>query len=1201
MGYTDDFLFLNTPVSSEQDDIIGIGTHIRKLNAAIDSDAQMIAVTSPFGAGKTSVIELLQVSREKKRKGRAEKGQAFCERIKLPRQEKEKVVKISMWSHLPKEGQKNGATDLHRTFIYQLASRIKPQRGSYVYRRLNPNYGMLRLYTNKIRFWILTIVTLFFALTSWIIRTFSEELEPMIPKLIIDNSDVFAAGAFFLAILFGLLVLTRADILFSFKKGEDGRDIGTDEIIDLYRTEFLKPRWHERNRPSKLFPGTHYIVVIEDLDRTADHKAVISFLTELRKYCAPNAQYKNRVTFVVNIKPESVLDLENDSSSGESLYAKIFDFVLNLQTINIDNYDAILEGLLRPRKEKISSLGLHYDPDRIVDTLPGMQWIIREQRIGIREIKERLNIAFSLYEALHDKFPQSSISMETCAAVAYLTTAFEKDFYSLKGREFGLLVDKYIEDPSADYHVCDENLNGTSEEFRKTVWQLIDAKLINSSYRSYFYNYPKNSKLYTTDESHVINAILYGEPTPDLNESAEKVLATESTAIADAFRKIDQLKIQLPDLIFDTELLYIKALRNFRPGLIRKLRTLDYSAEGLEKTFQLYLKVLSYDRERHCYSRDDAAAFCEIWEKELSEKTLLQWRKLLCRQFPNEILWYHSLFFGVHSLITWEELDALTLSDAVETTNCNSKDFSVANVQYIQKRFSQENDKDSVFAQVKAFFVTTLDVLEIEDLAEILLDFMLSARQIIPEFEKVILPMIKDNSANEELFEKYQALVSLVAESEKLSGQTLDYISDLDRYDGYSEAVATQLYQKNYMLDYILLSIAQGYEFSFEDERVENGIKEEFEYIRSHHLGLFSELRLRVASTAGVSLDQYSFLFGADCPILTQKEFDAIRKRGADSDALIMTLVPQALVKKDHVKMFAEYFCRQSQDNNTTFAILNYISGFAPDAAEACFYALDFEKIRYRYISAERRGKIKAAFFSALELDTPEGRMAFMERTKYLDSQWEVELVDTLNNDQELRNRYIALVNQSSKITNTTIQTICKLPIYPMSPVINEKLFEAKKYTIYVVSKTAWEKSFTMEVGDRDVILWPVYLQIFQSSGWKRTREYMVENPEFITRIMRENAYNDLSEEAMMQMCGVLQDQVCLQTVLGNYGADFALKYYCNIAGFQDRPSAETFLELVKKTPVLLGSEKLYNHAHDMLVDGVLKAKYTRMWKKFQQ
>lgn len=1197
MGYSDDFLFLNTPISTEEDDIIGVGTHIRKLNAAIDSDAQMIAMTSPFGAGKTSVIELLQASREKKRKDRK-----FRERIKLPRQAKEKVVKISMWSHLPKEGQEKSVTDLHRTFIYQLASRIKPQRGSYVYRRLNPNYGMLRLYTNKMRFWVLTIVTLFFALISWAIKTFSEELEPIMPEIIMDHSDAFATGAFFMAILFGLLVLTRADILFSFKKGEEGRDIDTDEIIDLYRTEFLKPWRHERSRPPKLFPGTHYIVVIEDLDRTVNHTAVISFLTELRKYCSPDAQYKNRMTFVVNIKPESVLDSKSAFSDGGSIYAKIFDFVLNLQTINIDNYDAILEGLLKPRKERISALGLQYEPDRIVDTLPGMQWIIREQRIGIREVKERLNIAFSLYEALHGKFPQSDISMETCAAVAYLTTAFEKDFYSLKGREFGLLVDKYIENPSADYHLCGEILQGTSEEFQKTVWQLIDAKLIGASYRSYFYNYPQSSKLYTTNESRVINAILYGEQTPGLNEAVEKVLATKSTAIADAFHKVDQLKIQLPDLIFDAEFLYIEALRVIRPGLIRKLRTLDYSTDGLEKTFQIYLKVLSYDRDRRCYSQDDAALFCGLWEKEFSETALLQWRKLLCRQFPSEILWYRSLFFGVHGLITRDELDALALADAIEATNFEANDFSASNVQYIQERFARENDKASVFDQARTFFAATLDVLDAENLAEILLDFMLSAEKIIPEFEKTIFPLIKDNNPEaEKLFEKYQALVSLIAESVYLSEQTLDYISELDRYDGYSEAVARQLYEADYILDYVLLSIAQGYTLSFEEDRLEKGLKADFDYIQIHHPKLFSELRLRVASAAGVSLARYSFLFGPDCPIMTQKELDVIRERGADSDTLIMTLVPQALVKEDHIKMLAEYFCRELQDNKTTFVILNYISGFASDIAKACFCTLDFDKIRYRYISTERRGKIKAAFFSILELDTPEGKMEFMERTKYLDSQWETELVDAMSNDQELHDRYIALVNQSSNIKNTTIQTICKLTVSPMAPVVNEKLFEAKRYTIYVSSKTAWEKRFTMETGERGAVLWPIYLQMFRNSNWKRTRGYMVENTEFIARIMRERAYINLDEEAMMQMCGVLQDQACLQTVLDNYGADFALKYYLKIAGFQDRPSAETFLELVKKTHILLESEALYNHTHDMLVDGILKAKYTRMRKKAER
>ena len=606
--------------------------------------------------------------------------------------------------------------------------------------------------------------------------------------------------------------------------------------------------------------------------------------------------------------------------------------------------------------------------------------------------------------------------METCAAVAYLTTAFEKDFYSLKGREFGLLVDKYIENPYADYHVCDEVLQGTCEEFRKTVWQLIDAKLIDASYRSYFYNYPKSSKLYTTDESRVINAILYGEQTPDLNEAVEKVFAAKSTAIADTFRKVDQLKIQLPDLIFDAELLYIETLRVFRPGLIRKLRTLDYSADGLEKTFQIYLKVLSYDQDRHCYSRDDAALFCELWEKELSETALLQWRKLLCRQFPSEILWYRSLFFGIHGLITKDESDVLSLSDAIEVTNFESKDFSASNAQYIQDRFARENDKVSVFNQARTFFAAALDVLEMENMAEILLDFMLSAGQIIPEFEKTVFPLVKDSSPGaEKLYRKYQALVSLSAESANLREQTLDYISELDRYDGYSEAVARQLYEADYMLDYILLSTAQGYTLSFEDERLEKGLNADFDYIQNHHPRLFSELRLRVVSTAEVSLARYSFLFGLDCPIMTQMELDAIRERGADSDTLIMTLIPQALVKEDHIKMLAEYFCRQLQNNKTSL----------------------------------------------------EGKMAFMERTKYLDSQWEIELVDALSDDQDLNDRYIALVNQCTNIKNSTIQIICKLAVSPMSPVVNEKLYEAKKYTIYVSSKTAWEQCFTMETGDR--------------------------------------------------------------------------------------------------------------------------------------
>ena len=45
-------LFLNSPVEDIDADIIGMEPYVEQLNAAIDAGAQVIAVTSPFGAGK---------------------------------------------------------------------------------------------------------------------------------------------------------------------------------------------------------------------------------------------------------------------------------------------------------------------------------------------------------------------------------------------------------------------------------------------------------------------------------------------------------------------------------------------------------------------------------------------------------------------------------------------------------------------------------------------------------------------------------------------------------------------------------------------------------------------------------------------------------------------------------------------------------------------------------------------------------------------------------------------------------------------------------------------------------------------------------------------------------------------------------------------------------------------------------------------
>lgn len=181
--------------------------------------------------------------------------------------------------------------------------------------------------------------------------------------------------------------------------------------------------------------------------------------------------------------------------------------------------------------------------------------------MGIREIKERLNIAFSLFESLRQKFPPGGIVFEKRAAVAYLVTAFERDFCKTNDRAYQELIDLYLRESSekpfgeviAEYQRL---LPDTSMEYKQAVWELIHAKLVDSSYRTYFYNYPQESHFYTSDEYAVMNAILYGEQFPALTEISARLVDSGSPVIEIAYQKRKQLGIRLPESVFEVEPLY---------------------------------------------------------------------------------------------------------------------------------------------------------------------------------------------------------------------------------------------------------------------------------------------------------------------------------------------------------------------------------------------------------------------------------------------------------------------------------------------------------------------------------------------------------------------------------------------------------------------------------------------------------------------
>lgn len=1222
----EEILFLNTPISKNVQDIIGVETHVKKVNYAIDSGAQMIAITAPFGSGKTSIIELLEKERERNpwndsnietdiadksktdegvfqdKKDRKKKEKEIKKQKKdwEKKRSREKIYKISMWSQLFEQENKGATNDLHRTFIYQLASQINHKRGTYIRRRLNPNYGVLKLHVNKKRYWVVFVLAVIAFSLCWGLNAFSEDLNNIFP-LLKDWETTLKTFLLLLGTILAIIAIAASEIIFSSIKGRsEKRNVESTEIIDIYRDEILKYAWkigpfHSGNKK--------YIVVIEDLDRTSDAKSVICFLKELRKYYIPKEEgkesvYQNQIVFIVNLKPEALLlkDNESENYANESLYAKLFDYVLNLQTINIDNYDAILEGLLLEKEDLINKLDIK--KRKKLSEIPGMKWIIREKRIGIREIKERLNIAFSIYESLKDKFPEKPIAFETCAVVAYLTTAFEKDFYQTEDRTFKELVELSMQGKLTEVK-CKEIMPQASDDYLSVVIELIEARLIDSTYRTYFYNYPKGSYLYSSEEMQVMNAILYADKIDRLEQAAQKVEEMGGKIIQRAFETLEQLKLPLSDTIFESETLYVNALRYVREKVFQYIDNLDYSEDADAKNIKFFSKILSYDQQRKRYNKRVAEKICEIWERHFSEKALIQLRIMLCKEFSKEIMWYESLFMGVHALLREEEMKALSLLDCIDLINYEHADFNVSIPTYLQQRLTSQNSINAdELAKMEDMISTSGVFLTEKEMASLYLDYMVAAGKIVPEFEQVIRKLVLGETISEEekkqLINKYQLIVNKKADV--LSNESLDFISELIPCEGFSLEVGEKLLEEGYYLDYVLVLLLIGEKIPFESDEIQK-IEKSQEWL-SANLEYFSRIREQLCECNEELLVKYEFMFTEKYPALSEKELDLLQRNNENCEDLVMKLLPCELIMEDNYGTYVSFFNRKKQTNNVTYAILVYVSGVLPEVAKKMFYALDYDKIRYRHISSERKLNVKRLFTDILELDTPEEKLQFMKVTKHIDSVWEAGLLETLKEDEQLREVYIEIVNSSELVSKGTINTLCKLGhIYPMSPIVNKLFYENKKYVEFIVSETTGKKCFVMATGDLRAELWTSYLKIFSGGGYINTRKYMTANLDFVRAVMREKAYFGLKEENRMQLTGVEQDSECINNVM-EYGDDFALEYFIKMAGFKDRDAAKTFVEIVQKNDILLASDELYEYIHEKLIDGPLKAKYTNARKK---
>lgn len=1229
-------IFLSNSIETNTNDIIGFDTYVNKLNEAIDSGAQMIAITSPFGSGKTSIVDLLKKSR--------------CER------ENERFLHIQMWSELNGFKGENKSHILHKNFLYQMGSAINPRKGTYINRRLSNNYGLLKLHVNNLLYWCVVCVAIICAILGWVFNKHSDLIIELFPKLK-DITNVWSSILFLVALVLFVFVISCAEILYSSKNSEKQRIIEADEIIDLYRREILNKKGELISRALKCLqkvkvlnrlPVTKqmkYIAIIEDLDRTNDGVAVVHFLKELRKYYFPmndnGDTHQNNVVFIVNIKQESAviedahkyqikskaITKEVSQEKGqnsvnvhedlgeESLYVKIFDYILNLQTINIVDYDVILCGLLEEKKEYLERHKLIGTSDKLSE-IPGMQWIIGRRNLDIRQIKRRLNVATTIYETLKERFPdkEESISFEKCAVAAYLTTAYELEFGATKDTAFENLIEQDIQ-KKLNIENTKKELETSNDEYVKDIYELVDSKLLDGDYRMYFYNYPKNSVVYGIDETSIQKAILYGIKCRHLELIAKRVVDNNSDIILKSLKKIRELNLSLPQTIIDTESLFLEAIKYDYEAVLQMFQKMDNKDVSLDKNIFKIIGILKYDSKRRIYTPSIFADFCKMWEKVFDESQLVKIRESISKSLKKEIIFFKSLYFGEHTVISTKEMDALNLLDAMELLNTESNNFSVTHIKYIISRLEKEPQISvEISGRICDILILSCQIFNSKDVVECFLDYMLLVNEIVPQLEQEMWKLLTGESTDlvedeerEEIFIKYNKLINSVS-IDSLTNETLEHINELEGFEKvyeYSLDVANKLYQNGYYLMYVLICLYNDKIVDFSDKNIINCVSENSEWLKKN-IKEFICIRKSILSSAD-NIHEFMICFGSGFPPFSKEEFILLTNNKSIDVTNILDYISRETIDEDVVGYLTQYFNRRYVNNNVAYDVLISLAQYNTEIVKQFFAQIDFSHaFMYANFSREKKRSIKKNFKEQLELDTYKGKLDFMEYTRFLDEKYEAELLDHM--DDTMIKKYVNLVRRRKgpyQINLSTIELLKSFSSYysfdPYSGV-NEKLLEEKEYEYYVVSTTLHAKEFRMESGRRLEELWSTYIDIYSnSSGPTKTRAYMQANKEFLVKVMENEDYRVFPNNVLETLSVIPQSAVLISHIFER-GVQFAIKYFSSIKeGFADYKAANTYIELLSKASNedILVSSTVRDNLYDKLVDPSLKRRYTNLRKAY--
>ncbi|NEX02329.1 hypothetical protein SAMN04487829_1955 [Pseudobutyrivibrio sp. NOR37] len=1180
---------LNKPINDPKYDAVDFDNYVKSIDCAIENGAEIIAIESDFGNGKSSVIELYKNSRN------------VCKLRVLKRLLNsyfKRIISINLWHVMNEEAdtmpKAEFRKELHKSFLYQAVSAKGAFKAGYISRRLSPDYGIVSLKGSGFLHGTICWAGYILLLLGWLTGVFKEIFEKYVTIFVDKTVDEIQPCLIVAGLTLLFIALMTGDFVFSSKSSQGKRQVDEAVLIDIFREEFYRKCFFR-----------HYIFVVEDLDRDNNKETIKSFIREIRRYYFLERSlierlHHNRVTFIICIKPEVLLKEsasegynehdERDEEEGDeggpevdkkelnSFYTKAFDYIIKLPQISVDNREAILCSIMNDIKTDLKNIGLVNSDEAItMDSINGLQWIIYGQNVDIREMKNRLNQSLIMYKRIKrlELADEDDDIFQKCAVVVYLKTEFESDYYALSDGDMQNVLDDYL---------CKRENYLThlkvSQQFINQIKTLVERKLIDLNYRCYFYNMPKESKKYTSDEMKVYSSIVYGEVQFDSADYERMILNVDEKVIIDAYDKRVKLGIGLPFFIVQHQKSLKVADELYKNDFEELICNQPYDMNNIISTKEFIRNVLEYNIEAE--KRQEYLSFVEksLLSSIADKNVLFEIRKYICDLFTSEIMNFSNMYFGDNPLISVDEINIINTPEiTIGLINFDNDSISVdnASVTLLHNRIC---DSEIAYEETVLFYKQLIEKIGISEVQNMILEW-LGKYKIFAE----MLNVYYEEGLDEGTVEKSD-FVGALELCNQIDESSLQLFSDIEWNKEISKELGNILLENNYILDYLIgETLRDDRNINYRDTRIKESILNNIEYLRENALTAYREIRKDVLNQ-NINDPDYDAIFDNEDG-LSKEELMQIR----DYRYAIELLKKQKNIN-ECVEYLPEYFSNCRRNTTETYEIIQFIISLPTKEAYDLFYGLKMDKFSYSSMSNKRKNELNKNIIELFAVDKSfDEKIKFLNFTKSPVVELERDISDEFDESNE--ELYLNYVNGLKSINDVQLNNILKFQkSYVYSKEINDKLYENKYYESYVSSKVRGDGVFRIEEDKRDV-LWKTYILVFHRSGRIPTQKIMRLNTEFVNELIKQGEYVNAGERIINYAYGD-QTKELMEYVIGKYDDKILIDYFRQIKGFADKDAARFYVKKVINNPELLMDDSVYANCYDKLIDAGLKGWYTR-------